>query len=103
MKPITIRFSKMSNNVYEIYVSSEKIGLINVRDNQTIINIDIEGYYFHLIKNNLMNEFLKELDTKNIFLLSNKTYQEYYEELGFEIVSNQIKNNERVLLKYAIL
>ena len=103
MTPITINFSKMSNNVYKIYVSKEEIGLINIKDNQNIINIDIEGYYFHLIKNRLMNDFLKQLGRKNIFLLSNKIYQEYYEELGFKIVSNQVKNNDRVLLKYAIL
>lgn len=103
MNFITIKFFKISNNVYEIYVNNEKVGFIKVNDKQIIINIDIEGYYFHLIKNNLMVEFLKELDRNEIFLLSNKTYQEYYQELGFTILSNQIKHNDRVLLKYAIL
>ena len=54
-------------------------------DETVILELDLGGWYFHTLKDSLINKFLKELGVNKINIqASNKREQEYYEKLGFK-------------------
>ena len=83
-----LTFRKTLNNVSSIIFNNEIAGKLAFGNDNEIIFLDIEGWYYHIIKDVLLDAILSHFSTNHIRLKTLLKYQDYYEELGFEVHKN---------------
>ena len=88
-----------SCGLYIIVVSDEVVGSVHINDHNIITNIDINGEYFHNIKDILIPMLLFELGLDSIELICDEAFHEYYNELGFKKLYNI--DTDRIILRYS--
>ena len=88
-----------SYDVYLIIVSDMVIGSIHF-ENDIITNIDINGDFFHIIKDKLIPALAFELGTNRLDLICKQIFFDFYNELGFKKQYNTDTN--RIVLRYDV-
>ena len=83
-----LTFCKTLNNVSSIIFNNEIAGKLAFDNDNKIITLDIEGWYYHAIKDVLLDAILSHFSTNHIALKTLPKYQDYYEEFGFEVEKN---------------
>ena len=84
-------------SVYLILFNDMIVGSIYV-DGDIISNIDINGSYFDIIKDELIPKFLFELGLDRIDMVCEAVFYNYYKELGFYKFYNTA--NDHIILRY---
>ena len=95
-----ITFCQTFKNVSIIIFQNRIVGKLAFNDNNEIITLDIEGYFYHPIKNLLLDAILFHYGIDSIVLNTLDKYQDYYEELGFEVDNIKIDNNHNIQMRY---
>lgn len=83
-----LTFRKKLNNVSSIIFNNEIAGKLAFDNDNKIVTLDIEGWYYHTIKDALLDAILSHFSTSCIVLKTLAKYRDYYEELGFEVDKN---------------
>ena len=96
----SLTFHNVFKNVSIIIFNNKIVGKLTFNDNNEIITLDIEGYFYHTIKNMLLDSILSHFGIDFIILNTMDKYQDYYEELGFEVDNIKIDNNHNIQMRY---
>ena len=89
---MTLSFYRVFDYLYLILVNNEIAGKIVFSNKQELIILDIQGWFYHELKDILLDTLLLELGLDYITLNTLTRYKEYYKELGFRI-DTTIDNN----------
>ena len=92
-----LKFTKPLSNCdyYLIFYDNIMIGNILIHNN-IITELNITGYFFNLVKNVLIKQFLSNIGKDIISLKYNKNSKKYFLKLGFK------DTNEKSILRYKI-
>ena len=82
---MTLTFYRVFDYLYLILVNSEIAGKIVFSNKQELNILNIQGWFYHELKDILVDTLLLELGLDYIILNTLTKYKEYYEELGFRI------------------
>ena len=96
----SLTFHSVFKNVSIIIFQNRIVGKLAFNDNNEIITLDIEGYFYHSIKDRLLDAILFHYAVNSIVLNTLDKYQDYYEELGFEVDNIKIDNNHNIQMRY---
>ena len=96
----SLSFYHPFKNVSNILFNNKIVGKLTFNDNNEIITLDIDGYFYHTIKDMLLDAILFHFSTNQIVLNTLDKYQDYYEELGFEVDNIKIDNNHNIQMRY---
>ena len=92
-----LTFCKAFENAFVIYDQQERVGFIAMLNDNTIRDIDIVSSDF---KSGLLFSFLENIGRDEIFAVVDKSFAEYFEDFGFDILSGQ--QDGKMKLKYSI-
>ena len=82
---MTLTFYRVFDYLYLILLNDKIVGKIVFNNKQDLIILDIHGWFYHELKDVLVDTLLLELRLDYIILNTLTKYKEYYEELGFRI------------------
>ena len=100
---LKITFTQPIAHIYLVLIDNKiTVAMIIVSTNNMILDIEINNYYFHSLKNNLMTDFLKEIGSDIVYARVDNRYKEYFNELGFESFSKHIDNSDYDVMKYEL-
>ena len=95
---MTLTFYRVFDYLYLILVNSEIAGKIVFSNKQELNILNIQGWFYHELKDILVDTLLLELGLDYIILNTLTKYKEYYEELGFRI--DKTIDNKRIRMRY---
>ena len=95
---MALSFYRVFDYLYLILVNNEIAGKIVFSNKQELNILDIQGWFYHELKDILVDTLLLELGLDYIILNTLTKYKEYYEELGFRI--NKTIDNKRIRMRY---
>ena len=95
---MALTFYHVFNSLYLILVNSEIAGKIVFNNKQELTILDIQGWFYHELKDILVDTLLLELGLDYIILNTLTKYKEYYEELGFRI--DKTIGNNNIKMRY---
>ena len=90
---MALTFYRVFDYLYLILVNSDIAGKIVFSNKQELNILDIQGWFYHELKDILVDTLLLELGRDYLILNTNPKYKEYYEELGFRIDTTIGNNN----------
>ena len=74
------------------------MGKLALNDNNEIIILDIQGYFYHTIKDIILDTILFHFGIDSMVLNTLTKYQDYYGELGFEV--DKLVDKTHIQMRY---
>ena len=97
---MALTFYRVFNSLYLILVNSKIAGKLVFDKEQELIILDIHGWFYHELRDILLDTLLFEFGFDYITLNTITKYKEYYEELGFRM--DKTIDNESIKMIYGV-